>query len=243
LIGIINRDIVSITDPYGCEFIVHLRKRAADTEARSKLAERRELLLRWTADELAHASRYGWKLRAEAAAPRRKLFTIHIPQTAGETFNHLFTRTFGGENVRTHVENMPNFLEKIGSVPSEVRYVSGHLGLPEVLRNIDRQARFTFILLRNPVQHLISDLSSVRSLGAPDAEAQRRKHDKITQEIAVRLWEISLNDVNDAYRLINEGFDESRQLFDNCQVRYLIGYRDRFVSHADAGGGRSPWRP
>ena len=42
LIGLINFDIVSMTAPYGCEFIVHLRKRASDPSAQGHLAGRRD---------------------------------------------------------------------------------------------------------------------------------------------------------------------------------------------------------
>jgi predicted SAM-dependent methyltransferase len=234
LIGLINFDIVSVTKPYGCEFIVHLRKRAPDASAPSGLAGRRELLLKQTADELAHASPYARRLRVEAMAPRRKLFMVHIPKTAGDTINHLLTEMLGEEQVRLHVESIPDFLINLQSLPGKVRYVSGHHRLPEVLPSIDRTKWFVFASLRNPVLHLISHLKWVKALGAPAASAFRRQHRASIQEMAGRLWEIELNDIEGIHRFINEEFDEAKQFFDNCQVRYLIDYHDHLIGHADA---------
>jgi hypothetical protein len=62
LLGLINFDIVSVTEPMGCEFFVHLRKRPEDAPPRTGLVERREVLLQQTIDELAYTSRYAWRL-------------------------------------------------------------------------------------------------------------------------------------------------------------------------------------
>ena len=232
LLRLINFDIVEVTAPLGCEFRVHLRKRTEGLPARGDLALRREMLLQQTIDELSYASRYSWELRARVATPPRKLLLIHIPKTAGTTVNDLLTKALGEEQVRTHVESTPGYL---ANAPSpEVRYVSGHLRLPDVLPNLDRPKWFVFAVLRNPVRHLISHLKWVKSLGAPDRGPMRRRHSAIIQEMACRLWEIGLNDIEGVERFINEEFEEARQLFDNCQVRYLITHRNRTVGYEDA---------
>lgn len=63
LLGLIDFQIVSVTKPAGCEFFVHLRKRPENAPAQQGLAEQRELLLRQTVDELAHATGYAKDLR------------------------------------------------------------------------------------------------------------------------------------------------------------------------------------
>ena len=234
MIGLINFDIVSVTRPSGCEFIVHLRKRAADDSVRSALAGRRELLLRQIADELAHVSRYARKLRAEPETPHRKLFMVHIPKTGGETVNYLLAEILGGEQVLIHVESAPGVLTILQSVPPAVRYISGHLRLPEVLARINGAKWFVFANLRNPVRHLVSHLKWMKALGHPDAGVSRHAHSASVQEMTRRLWEISLNDIEGIHRFINEEFNDAKQFFDNCQVRYLIDYHDRLLCHADA---------
>jgi len=234
LLGLINFEIVTVTQPVGCEFYVHLRKRPEDVQARDGLAERRELLLRQTVDEVAHVSRETWKLHTKAKTEPRRLFLVHIPKTAGTTINESIAKELGKDRVRTHIESAPGLLTNIQTLSTDVEYVSGHHRLPDVLNNIDRKRWFVFAILRNPVRHLVSHLKWVKSLGDPDNELVRTRHSATIQAMANRLWEIDLNDVGRIHRFIHEEFDEAKQLFDNCQVRYLTKYCERPINAADA---------
>ena len=234
MLGLINLDIISITKPYGCEFIVHLRKRSEQAPLQGDLADKREMLLKRTADELAYTSHYAWLMRATKKEPSPTLFMIHIPKTGGETINYLLTEMLGENHVCRHVESIPDFLTRLPSTPSEVRYLSGHLRLPDVLAHVDPSKWFVFTNLRNPVQHLVSRLKWVKALGDPAANAARTRCTGAVQEMARRLWEIDLNNIDAISRFIYEEFKDAKQLFDNSQVRYLIGPRDRLIDYADA---------
>lgn len=76
LLGLINFDVVSISRPVGCEFLVHLRKRPAQAAMADGLAGRRELLLKRIAVELASNSP-----RAREARPAG-IFDRHALRTA-----------------------------------------------------------------------------------------------------------------------------------------------------------------
>lgn len=234
MLELIDLDVISITEPYGCEFIVHLRKRAEDAPPQGSLANKREMLLKQTVDELAYTSQRAWRMRAQKNEPSQTLFMIHIPKTGGETINNLLTEMLGESHVRQHVESVPDFLTRLQSVPREVRYVSGHFRLPDVLAHMDRSKWFVFTNLRNPVQHLVSYLKWVKALGNPAANALRGERSWAVQEMARRLWEIDLNNIVAVHRFIYEEFDDAKQLFDNSQVRYLIAPRNRLINYADA---------
>lgn len=165
---------------------------------------------------------------------KSRLFLIHIPKTAGTTINELLVQTLGSARTATHIESRSGFLSSLCTDSGDLRFVSGHLRLPDVLANIDSRSWFLFTILRNPVQQLISHLKWVKALAAPDNSARLRLHTEVIQEIAHRLWETSLNDVDKIGRVIREDFDEARQLFDNCQVRYLINHSRDFVGANDA---------
>lgn len=163
-----------------------------------------------------------------------RLFLIHIPKTAGTTINELLVQTLGSARTATHIESRPGFLSSLRMGSGDLRFVSGHLRLPDVLANIDSGSWFLFTILRNPVHQLISHLNWVKALAAPENSARLRLHSEVVREIAHRLWETSLNDVDEIGRVIREDFVEARQLFDNCQVRYLVNHSRNFVGASDA---------
>jgi SAM-dependent methyltransferase len=56
LLGLIDFEILEVTEPSGCEFFVHLRKRPVNSPAQQGLAERREWLLKRMVDELGNSA-------------------------------------------------------------------------------------------------------------------------------------------------------------------------------------------
>lgn len=157
------------------------------------------------------------------------MFLLHIPKTAGTTVNSMLSKVFEADKVAVHVESHPNFLQALKREGrTNWQFVSGHLRLPAILSSIDRSDWFLFTFLRNPVQHLISHLRWVKALGRP-GNTELSQHEPAIQELAKELWQISLNDV-DKLEDLSKQSSMGRQLFDNCQVRYLIEFRDDFIS-------------
>lgn len=167
-------------------------------------------------------------------APYRKIFMVHIPKTAGSTINHLMAKCLGADHVLTHIENRVGALTALNSPPPNILFVSGHHRFPEVIDAVERSQWFVFFNLRNPVEHLISHLKYLKALGNPQDEARRSEHTSEIQQMARRLWEIKLNNIDKIHRFINEEFAEGIQLFDNCQTRYLIRYRAEKIGQSDA---------
>ena len=167
-------------------------------------------------------------------APHRKIFMVHIPKTAGSTINHLVTKCLGDDHVLTHIENRVGALTALKSPPPNILFASGHHKLPDVIDAIERSQWFVFLNLRNPVEHLISHLKHLKALGNPQDEARRSRHTSEIQQMALRLWEINLNNIDELHRFINEEFVGGVQLFDNCQTRYLISTRNGVIRQNDA---------
>ena len=164
----------------------------------------------------------------------QKLFFVHVPKTAGESVNALAGKMIGSDCVLSHIESSINLLNNINSIAFNVRYVSGHHRLPDVLSNIDRQIWFVLTIFRNPVEHLISHLKWVKIIGSPENLSTDDGHEDSIRDLACQLWKINLNDVDALAELIYEGSDLARQLFDNCQTRYMIEYRENIINSRDA---------
>lgn len=64
LLGLLDLEIVLVSQAIGCEFFVHLRKRLRDAPPQTGLVERRQRLSKQLIEELAHVSHLGWETRA-----------------------------------------------------------------------------------------------------------------------------------------------------------------------------------
>jgi glycosyltransferase involved in cell wall biosynthesis len=169
---------------------------------------------------------------ADACRPRHRVFFMHIPKTAGSTINERLLSTLGFRDNFTHTESQHGFLANFDTAARTADYVSGHHRLPDILAKIDRDDWYLFTLLRNPVEHLISHLSWVRSLAAPGNEGIFRAHSEANQRLARRLQQTDLNDIDTVNEFITSL--DSRQYFDNCQTRYLISYTNEMIDGSAA---------
>ena len=69
LLGLLDLEIVLVSQAIGCEFFVHLRKRPKDAPPQTGLVERRQRLAKQLIEELAHVSHLGWEMRTMPEKP------------------------------------------------------------------------------------------------------------------------------------------------------------------------------
>lgn len=164
----------------------------------------------------------------------QRIFFVHIPKAAGTSVNEYFARVFGAKVCAFHLESYPHVLAAIaGPGYNHIKVASGHVRFPHVRDVVAKDQWRILTFLRNPVTHLLSHLLWVKHIGNPSAGEFRKKHSSHIQEIALRLYEIPLRRIDLVQKLIFDEFSEARQLFDNCQTRYLIPRVDRKIEPLD----------
>lgn len=157
---------------------------------------------------------------ADNAQPR--IFFMHIPKAAGTSVNDFLEAVYGKAACAFHLESHPEVMSGLGHPAYDaVRVASGHIRLPHIKRVLSDGWQ-TITCLRNPVEHLLSHLRWVKYIGHPESEIIRARHSPEIRELALRLNEIALDNVDAVERFIFEEYSEARQLFDNCQTRYLV---------------------
>lgn len=164
-----------------------------------------------------------------------RIFFMHVPKAAGTSVNDFFAAVYGSVACAFHLESHPEVLAGLNNPAYDaLRVASGHIRLPRIKQVLSDDWR-TVTCLRNPVEHLLSHLRWVKHIGSPQAQVVRERHSPDIQEIALRLNEIALDDIGAVERFIFVEFSETRQLFDNCQTRYLIDRLDERVelSHSN----------
>ena len=151
----------------------------------------------------------------------KKFLFLHIPKTAGSSFNAMFRSAVPPGRHFEHLEGQHQRLKEIceDGLPF---FVSGHLTFESIHGYVARPDVFSMSILRQPVDQLLSHLKWVKYVGSPEFPHPRTIHASILQ-LAKKLYEIPLDDIDAVASLIDSPL--GRQLFDNLHVRYATNAR------------------
>lgn len=149
----------------------------------------------------------------------QKYFYLHIPKTAGTTFNDFLERAFGAKETIFHIES------KIDKIHNQ-RVIAGHLQLPKAEKLIDEFENYIQLtVLREPLKQLSSHLRYVKKLGEPSEKKRLAGHTESIKRIVAFLQGIDFSKVEDLKVMIEWLEKENYILFHNCQTHYLLGSR------------------
>ena len=149
----------------------------------------------------------------------QKYFYLHIPKTAGTTFNDFLKRSFSSKETLFHIESK---LEKIVNQ----KVLAGHVNLPRAKKVIPNFENYTNLtVLRNPLAQVSSHLRYVKKLGEASEKKRLETHTQSIQIIVSFLSTVDFTKVEDIDRLIQWLQENNYVLFHNCQIQYLVGSR------------------
>jgi len=159
---------------------------------------------------------------------------LHIPKTAGSSINKIFEDLYGQEKTCLHLESSSE-LCNVKSL-EKFKFVSGHLRLNGLFA-LTPHRTFSFTFLRSPVEMLVSHVKWVKAIARDVNSGFFLKHTREIQQLSLELQGVNLNDPDEVRLFFACETDLKRQLFNNCQLRYLthpIG--QRALLRADALG-------
>jgi hypothetical protein len=163
----------------------------------------------------------------------RPIFFMHIPKTAGTSFNAFARQCFTGSEYFTHIERLAP--QQRRELMARARYLSGHLPWREIVEVIEPAHYDLYTLLREPVAHLHSHLNYVRRVHT-DAEHERHfrfRHNDTIRAMGTRLAAVDFSDENQLQRFVAELSGYQCDFFDNIQTRYFLDHRPERVTEAD----------
>lgn len=167
---------------------------------------------------------------ANTEAVRKKLFFLHIPKNAGSFINRVATSVCS--RVQLHIESArADGFEGVDTCNSD--FISGHIRLEEARLYLDLCDFAKVVVLRNPVDQLISHLNWVRRLSFETDGPLFASRPREVQELAVFLGSIDFSRKCDVERLVRDLSPHGHHLFNNCQTRYLSLASDRIRYGAD----------
>jgi hypothetical protein len=168
-----------------------------------------------------------------APIPGRPIFFMHIPKTAGTSFNAFARQCFAGSEYFTHIERLAP--QQRRQIAARARFLSGHLPWREIVEVIESAHYDLYALLREPVAHLHSHLNYVRRVHT-DAEHEHHflfRHNDTIRAMGTRLAAIDFSDTDQLQRFVADLSGYQCDFFDNIQTRYFLDHRPERVTEAD----------
>lgn len=168
------------------------------------------------------------RLQQGRAGDLPSILFMHIPKTAGTSFNAFMRLHVAREKQEHHIERFDT--EKLVSLSREKTFLSGHLPVKDLKTLFEMEGIDCYSIVREPYRHLHSHLNWLKGIAANRGGAFFERHSKAVQKIALKIDRIDFTDPDQVAGYV-EGLQGCElDFFDNCQTRYFLDYRPEKVS-------------
>lgn len=155
-------------------------------------------------------------------APRRPLAILfmHIPKTAGTSFNSFARKIYTEKEAISHIEAYSS--SEYMKIQQSFRFISGHLNIGSIQTGFDLSTVRLLTILRNPFRHLHSHISWLKQVGADPESVYFKQHNTTFQRLAIHLQSQDLFSIEGLKHFVDNMEDAELLQFDNCQTRYFL---------------------
>ncbi|MCK9173921.1 MAG: hypothetical protein M0O96_01390 [Desulforhopalus sp.] len=163
--------------------------------------------------------------------PLPQIFFMHIPKTAGSSFDNFVHRRYPAEAISARLESMD--VQLYPKLTTDKKYLVGHLPLGKFKKYFTLEDYALYTIVREPWRHLHSHLNWIRNIGKNPESGFYRTHPTCVRKLADSLNDPNTEISEQLKQLINrmDGFEFD--FFDNMQTRYFLDYRPERVGDKD----------
>jgi len=161
-----------------------------------------------------------------------QILFMHIPKTAGTSFNAFMRMHVPLEKSKTHLESISSSSE-YRTLRETHSYLAGHLTLEKLTRDFDLSRFDLFSIIRNPYKHLHSHLNWLKGIGAHAKSGFFEQHNPSIQQLANKINHINFKNKYEIQSFVDGIHSYEFDLFDNCQTRYFLTHRSERVCEQD----------
>lgn len=163
--------------------------------------------------------------------PLPKVLFMHIPKTAGTSFNSFMRMHVPFDAAAHHIENYSR--NKFPALTKGKTYLAGHLRVEVLKKYFNLTDYDCYSIVRDPYNHLHSHLNWLKGIAVFKGSTFFQRHGKEVQQLAMKIVELDFTDFRQVKQFVFglQGFE--LDYFDNCQTRYFLDYRPEKVSLGD----------
>jgi hypothetical protein len=160
---------------------------------------------------------------------------MHIPKTAGTSFNAYASQFFPAGKSITHIEEISG---NRSDFTRRHNYIAGHLPLGKLAELYPPEHFIYYTIIRDPFEQLHSHLNWLKGIGVNQTSGFYKKHPRVIQKLAAKL-NVKKKDIKDMLHSFVENLDGFElDFFDNIQTRYFLDYRPEKLTAEDVRSAR-----
>ncbi|MFT5701703.1 MAG: hypothetical protein ACI8ZB_004604 [Desulforhopalus sp.] len=163
--------------------------------------------------------------------PIPRILFMHIPKTAGTSFNAFMRMHVPVDAAAHHIENYTS--GKYASLAKDKMYLAGHLPVEILKKNFNISDFDCYSIVRSPYKHLHSHLNWLRGIAALKGSAFFQRHHPAVQRLAIKIAQLDFTDFRQVKDFVFGLQGCELDFFDNIQTRYFLDYRPEKVSLND----------
>ncbi len=156
---------------------------------------------------------------------------LHVPKTAGTSFNTLVRSLLPDDGSVAHIELMDS--RKYKGLQQQYRYISGHLRVGVFKEFFDLSDSELYAIVREPYSHLHSHLKWLIKTATASDDNYFKNSNPVIYQLGQELSRIDLSNVDVLGRFAEEIRGAGAAFFDNMQTRYFLDREPARVSRED----------
>jgi len=152
------------------------------------------------------------------------VFFMHIPKTAGTSFNNHVQSWFGFDRWHIHTETYADDSLKSLALPGY--YLAGHLPFSKLNALFPNLSRLNLhAMLRDPISQLHSHLAWIKGIGLRPEGKFFHSHPEVVQSLALKLHKQDIRTAEALSKFVHQLDGFEWDFFDNIQTRYFVSKR------------------
>lgn len=153
---------------------------------------------------------------------------MHIPKTAGTSFNSFARSLYNSEEILTHIEAYDH--STFRKIADNYQFISGHLRMDSVHNNFNGTDFQLYTLVREPYAQLHSHLNWLRGIGANPESDFYKAHHGLFKDLADQFGD-KTSLTNDTLQIIVDNISGVlAKLLDNNQSRHFLSSDPEIIS-------------